>query len=221
MTAERITTLTAPPIVGQVYLVPTIMYPGFGGSRLRAWPVFLPKHEDKEHLNFAWLHYHVDPRFLSRDAQRQAARIHQHTAYDDGQPEAVLAWSATQARPLHWLDDGGNRPHPAPAWVRLKCRFAAVEYQHAKQPTIVMLAETFAGRQCRSSAAGWLCPHKKFVLGSIPPDANGLLTCPLHGLQIDAATGIVAGRASERGTGLADAASLDEAQRMNPDGGEP
>lgn len=48
----------------------------------------------------------------------------------------------------------------------------------------------FAGRQCqRDKNGGWICPHRGMRLGSAPV-VDGLITCPLHGLVIDAASGI-------------------------------
>jgi hypothetical protein len=50
----------------------------------------------------------------------------------------------------------------------------------------------FAGTQCRKGKRGFVCPHKLFPLGSVEPVA-GVITCPLHGMRIDAATGVCLG----------------------------
>lgn len=48
----------------------------------------------------------------------------------------------------------------------------------------------YAGAKCAKGKGGWVCPHQKASLGSIMP-IDGVITCPLHGLKIDAETGIV------------------------------
>lgn len=47
------------------------------------------------------------------------------------------------------------------------------------------------GAQCKRAKSGWICPHRNFHVGSIKPNKHGRIICPLHGLQIDAETGIV------------------------------
>jgi Rieske 2Fe-2S protein len=54
------------------------------------------------------------------------------------------------------------------------------------------LRKLFAGHQCAAGKGGWICPHRKASLGSIQP-VDGIITCPLHGLRIDAATGKMLG----------------------------
>lgn len=105
MNLERVDRLTAPPAVGQFYLVPTIRYEWY--SKIRPWPVVGAIHNDADRFSFASDHYHLDLRFT-------------------------------------------------PEWALYMRPFAT--------------------------------PHRKFSLGSIEP-INGVITCPLHGMQIDAATG--------------------------------
>ena len=45
---------------------------------------------------------------------------------------------------------------------------------------------------------GWICPHQATPLGSIEP-VDGIIICPLHGLRIDAQTGIVVPSVSAAG----------------------
>lgn len=198
MTVERIISLTAPPVLGRTYLVPTVEYPWLENPRRRAWPVFLPRHEDAEHLQFKAWHYHVDPRFLSRDHVALAAR--EYADRGPGLSTMERAEAVAQAVPLSRRalmdepkDVDGTLLHPAVVWRHRRCRSVSVQYQHGEQPEIQRLRRHFAGQQCKHARAGWVCPHKRFPLGSIAPDAHGVITCPLHGLRIDAASGAVLG----------------------------
>jgi nitrite reductase/ring-hydroxylating ferredoxin subunit len=180
---ERITDLTAPPIVGRRYLVPTIKWPHYG--YVREWPVFPIRHSDVEFLNFANPHYHVDPRFVGIRAWRAAVDWGSWSGLDE------TAFSSFQRAPLcrdrlgEWARDPGH----ALTWSVRRCHRAEIPYQHHDKASIQALAKHFDGHQAKRGARGWVCPHKRFALGSIVPDAEGVLTCPLHGLRIAADTG--------------------------------
>ena len=114
----HIETLMAPPVVGQAYLVPTVLYPWFGKED--AWPVMGPKHTDVEHIRFHDEHYHVDLRFLT---ERQIRRI-EKAAYCPGGIVIVAA-----SAPLATKGDcRGALPHPDPVVRRLTCRRSAHAY---------------------------------------------------------------------------------------------
>lgn len=198
----RVTDLTAEPVVGEFYLVPTVAYRyGNRGDPIRVWPVFPSFHEDKQHLNYPWPHYHIDPRFL--DA-RVYAKLDKEAAWLGRTVAEVL-----QAQPLHHLRDGEaiksppreeitialgveqTDPHPAMVWRRRKCHRPALPYAFGHLQTIHELQGSYAGQTCPKGKAGWVCPHKAYPLGSHTPDADGVITCPLHGLRIYAATGKV------------------------------
>ena len=167
MKLQRVTDLTEPPIVGQYYLVPTVR--GVWYNKIRWWPVLGDKHEDAKFFNFKEQHYHLDRRFLPEcDIERATT--------------APLSASPTYGRNLTLTDTPEYKPR--------KCRrsmmwFPTLPLQVQKMQT------SLAGAKCRTDAAGWVCPHRNFSLGSIAPDINGVILCPLHGLRIDAKTGIV------------------------------
>lgn len=192
---ERVDQLSAPPVVGRFYLVPTVRYPWHGAER--DWPVMGPMHTDAEHLEFPHLHYHVDVRFVGgrelpyplwlRDAAVQGAQSPLSYVYGSG-------------------DFGMRHGHPPVVYRRRKCRRSAHAYPVAiagQSENFTALWQAYAGRQCKRGRAGWICPHRQFALGSIAPEA-GIITCPLHGLRIEAASGVVIGepvnraRANER-----------------------
>jgi hypothetical protein len=162
MPLERIDQLSAPPIPGNFYLVP--MVHGQWYRKIAWWPVWGEKHEDAKFFRFPEEHYHLDRRFLPQSA-----------AY------------AAVGTPLHARDDV---PLSAPEWRRRKCITAGV-YFPTHPSEVKAMQGTLSGAQCKRDDAGWICPHRGMRLGSIAPGANGEIICPLHGLRINAATGIV------------------------------
>ena len=187
--------LTEPPVVGQFYRVPCVRYWWHG--RLRWWPVVGPKHDDAEHLAFEKPHYHIDRRFLRESDFRVAG--HQGRTRGEWARRLYPADTAFAAGPLHELpqDDFKGGPMPAPVLRKRQCLVADVGF-----PSIARAGEKFErfhdayqGRRCRRDAAGHLiCPHKGARLGSLAPDRNGIVTCPLHGLAINVETGVVVRR---------------------------
>ncbi len=185
----HVDTLDKPPLVGSRYIVPTVFHPWFG--RVEAWPVMGPKHTDAEHIGFHQEHYHVDIRFLSEAQVRRIERLsHRMTI------ETIVA-----SAPLATMGPSGKeQPHPDPIPKRLTCRRSGHDYPvygARRQPGLRKLAEAYAGRKCGRNAEGALvCPHKGFVLASLEPDEQGRVVCPLHGLEIDACSGAVVGKAN-------------------------
>jgi nitrite reductase/ring-hydroxylating ferredoxin subunit len=185
---ERITSLSAPPVVGRWYLVPTVSYPWLDEPEPRPWPVFLPKHEDREHLNFEWEHFHVDPRFLSA---RLFERCITAGLFLSAGRHPDLAFAHCQRVPLVRFGRG-REPilHGPVVWVRMHCSRSAIPYQFGDRPTVAALKAHFTGRQSKRARSGWVCPHKHFPLGSIAA-VDGVITCPLHGLQVRESDGVV------------------------------
>jgi len=167
---ERADRQTSPLIAGRFYLVPIVRAKWF--NHLDAWPVIGPLHEDREFLHFPDDHFHVDARFLP-------------ASFKD--PWRVFSY------PLHAYR--GEPPLPAPVMKRRKCVRVHVPWEVSGRrntgPLDVLRAH-FAGRQCAKGKSGWICPHRHAALGSIQAD-GGVITCPLHGLRIDAVTGAVLG----------------------------
>lgn len=182
---ERITNLSAPPVVGKWYLVPTSAYQWLGVKAARPWPVFLPWHSDAEHLRFDEDHYHVDPRFLGRAAWKMA----QGWGGVEFLDPTNRALSACQRWPLARHRGRDDLPGDI-VWRRRRCERATAEYVHGDKPTIVSLTAAFAGRQCKRARSGWVCPHQHVPMGSVPVE-DGVLTCPLHGLRIRDSDGVV------------------------------
>lgn len=172
----RVDQLSSPPIVGRFYLVPTVRGLYFG--RTDDWPVTGPAHEDERFFNFPWRHFHIDIRFLS---WRQRRHIEAH------RPPFVCLQRMVARSPL---SEFNNDRLPEPALGRRHCWSADTTWPEPHNPKVRNLQTHYAGDLCRRSAFGFVCPHRGARLGSIAP-VDGVITCPLHGLRIDAATGLV------------------------------
>lgn len=162
---QRVDRVTGPLVPGQFYLVPTVRYVYF--ETVKDWPVIGPQHSDVEFFDFARQHFHIDRRFL---------RL------------STPWWTrAFETAPLCTHDEV---PLPAPIWRRRKCLRAEMPFDYAHQPPVQALQHAYASTVCARGKAGWICPHRHVALGSLEP-RDGVITCPLHGLRIDAASGAV------------------------------
>lgn len=65
MSLAKIETVTN-PIVGRYYFVRCVLRT-FNRHRniQRWWPVIGPYHDDEQDLNFGWMHFHTDWRFVN------------------------------------------------------------------------------------------------------------------------------------------------------------
>lgn len=187
-----ITRMKEAPVPGQYYRVPAVRMDRFGLCRDRSvlvqslwWPVIGKRHEDREFFNFALEHYHVDVRFLGR---RHFAQTGRRGRFVDRERDAI---SQAQAQALlARIDVPPARRHlPEPVLVRMKCYRANERWNFPDAEAVMQMCSAFAGHQARHSDAGWVCPHRQYPLGQVEPDESGVITCPLHGLRIDARTG--------------------------------
>ena len=182
----RITDFTEPAVLGGRYLVPTVEYPWH--ERFDCWPVWLPKHHDRE-VGFELDHYHVDARFLTGAQWRWLGS--QKFCKAGRQRELWLA-SSPLARTQH---QGGARqvliPHPEPEWKRLKllrqfeypAEFLLDRYGVDSSNAIAEISRRHIGKSLADAGGRQICPHKGAALASVPRDADGGVTCPLHGLS--------------------------------------
>lgn len=184
MSAPRVDRVSGPLVVGQFYLVPTVWarwisrapkaHPWRHDLAEGAWPVIGPKHADVEFFDFRQAHYHVDARFLPPGDSRSLMTLTYPVHGRDGM----------------WTKDGKPEPLPPIVWRRRKCIRAGTEFDPGNSSQIKKMRGHFAGVQCARNAAGFVCPHQQAPLGSVAPK-DGVIVCPLHGLHIDAATGVV------------------------------
>lgn len=176
---QHIDEIEGPVVVGRFYWVPTVAGQWFTYSG--EWPVIGPKHNDKHCLNFHLTHYHLDARFLPAQGRK---------------PGNVDFWMMVMSAPLCESDRLNAPGLPAPVLKKLKARRVQNPCQShcyhraINSSTFSCLHDEFAGRQSKRDDHGWVCPHRNVPLAS-QPVVDGVITCPLHLLRIDAATGKV------------------------------
>lgn len=163
----RVDSLTAPPVVGQFYLVRTVLIRFFTATK--EWPVIGPAHEDGEIGGLSIPHHHLDWRFIPAS-------------------EAML-----ERRYGYVLNAQDGGPLPKPILRRRKCVRANLAWYipwNRLEGPVEKVRRVYAGRQCTKNEGGFVCPHRHAPLGSIKPH-DGVIVCPLHGLRINAETGVV------------------------------
>lgn len=169
--------------LGQSYQVPCVRWVYFG--KLDWWPVLGPLHSDSKIIGFEPDHYHVDPRFLSRDQYSwltSRVRTHRsdqpwygfplHDARIRPSSEAIASIPTLKRRKY-------QREHGVIAWSRARWMKELQDaYAHA----------------CMKQG---VCPHQGAPLKGIAV-VDGVVTCPLHGLKWVVATGRLLRRVESR-----------------------
>ncbi len=105
-----------------------------------------------------------------------------------------------QGMPLNHV--GLKSGPPKPTLRRMRCTMAHSTWGHEDSKLVVDLNRSFAGTRCAKGKRGWVCPHKQFPLGPVAA-IGGVVTCPLHGLRVDAETGRCIGAVTESQMGNA------------------
>jgi hypothetical protein len=176
---QRLDELTEPVEVGKWYLVPTVT--AMWNNQIEAWPVIGPQHNDSQCLDFEHQHYHPDCRFLVGPG-----------------PENFWFWRAAMASPIQSNTKVNPEGLPKPMWKRRKCKRLSnpalpklmADMAGSRWKGWVCHFDMWEGRQARHDGRGWVCPHRSVPLADHAA-VDGVITCPLHFLRIDAATGVV------------------------------
>lgn len=144
-------------------------------------PVTGPLHRDVGPVNFPWLHWHVDLRFVSATVYKELG---------DGQSEYARP---VQKHPLHWSEGGhhNSKENLDDSFVegevvqrRLKCKRTLPIYPYKQARWLPKL-------ECELKDArlkGMVCPHRGIPLDGCPLDGD-VVTCPGHGLRWNVKTG--------------------------------
>ena len=186
MGIPRIDDISGPPIVGKFYMVPAILMMRFSWTKEQWWPVTGPLHTDADPFNFPWPHYHIDARFLTtRHAQVYlGGNRFTECPYEAHLSVPVSALSSIQNRNPPYIDP------PEPQLRRMRCARTGTGYPYDISGAVQGLRKDYAGDAARRNAEGHLiCPHRGARLDQLVPDAEGVITCPLHGLRFNADTG--------------------------------
>ena len=151
-------------IAGRYYTVPCVQgvwFPYTFGPKRRWFVVMLPKHEDREHFDFEFEHYHLHPQFLSDKLY-----------YTDA--GRYPAWANV---PLHDMTEGNDIELMSDVvYKRRKCRRPMPEHfgGYNAPEVIQRLQETYKGQKIKCGK----CPHRGIELHQ----QRGRVVCPGHGL---------------------------------------
>lgn len=174
--------LPHPPEVGRYYQVKVVYVQrtiGYEPSLSRMWwPVHGAAHSDAE-IEGAGVHrhYHLFVPFLS-DHQLDGLRSGDGCGAEYGLV-AIHANPSTEHIANTFSDE---------KWVRRRCRRSWTAYPYevtgaARVRARIAYAHKPLPKDCM------VCPHRGMNLAMVPPDAQGVVTCPGHGLRWHLATG--------------------------------
>ena len=201
-----------PYIVGQTYRVPCVRgtWSTFGPVW---WPVNGPLHDDEHLLNFPWDHWHIDHRFVTVAKWRAGATLERgpklhfysrplHTMFVEplGYPKPVdhikMPAVGDADAGTHESEDVIRqrrvKPYletlPRKSWYQLRRKVCLRQYESIPEleKFSEKLREDFIAS--RLDLKRRICPHKGADLSTIPV-RDGVIECPLHGLQFCAETG--------------------------------
>ena len=159
-------------ILGKYYQVPAVRVDNWHG--FEGWlPVVGPKHEDAEIIKFPWEHFHIDWRFAARSLFDYIASF-RGASY-------VLAW------PVQCPDTRGERViQEGPILKRMTYKRETPQFPPRPSTSWApVLAQKYA---CAKLING-VCPHRGIPVSAMHREGD-ILTCPGHGLQWNAITGL-------------------------------
>jgi hypothetical protein len=158
---ERVDKIVGSLREGQRYRVPTVRGEWLATHGIADWPVVGLRHKDPE-LGVNVSHYHIDHRFVPESEFKRDDNTLVNESYDA--PVRYRVWTCLQA---------------------------CVVISNVTTANGFDIRRSYIGKKCGGSCeTGWICPHRGVWLGSQPP-VRGVITCPGHGLRINAKTGCV------------------------------
>ena len=157
-------------------------------------PVIGTIHSDPEHVKADFLHVHVDYRFLTNATKRGLIRSTEESNQIFNanpvhfQPVSYV-WPQGMVQEIKL--DSEHLPNVSTEdWLTIRRRQYTgpyPEYPHMMVPWHQALSEAYAG----SRLIDGKCSHQGTDLSGFTPDRQGIITCPLHGLQWCASTGMI------------------------------
>ena len=171
MTPPLIDSLTAPPVVGERYLVPCLR--SRSGLLL---PLIGPLHADPE-IGVAQVHGHLDLRFVSEDAAREVALRHPANATEPARSFVALCPIGVIMLSLFVCEVTDER-RTGITVEPLVCLRPMPLYRRA---AALRWIEGLEARYRGAALTGGRCPHKGLPLLSLPLQ-EGRRVCPGHGL---------------------------------------
>lgn len=168
--------------IGKTYRVPTIYAEDWHVCRYTGWlPIMGPLHEDAEHVNFPYQHWHIDWRFASKRLFDRITWPARHML----QPRYKTAEQYCYAWPVQQKDNIGRTIVAKPPELRrMTCKRALPGFPRTAAKWIPALECAYAGSKLKNLR----CPHRGIPLDGIAP-VDGIVTCPGHGLRWNVQTG--------------------------------
>ncbi len=181
--APLLSSLREPPVVGRYYMVPVVWADDYCGVH-GYLPVIGPAHTDNDHFNFPHRHYHVDARFLKTGESKKIASY----MFRGTDVHFVVG-----AVPLSNYQRGGI-PRGLPKLAKRRCTSNESPYRHEDKQAVKAMRAHYGEPDAITLGDGRkLCPHRKADLTQFSPDADGFVTCPLHGLRVRCLTSSLQG----------------------------
>lgn len=193
--AQPIPVASGPYQAGRFYRVTVVRAEWWGP--VRWWAVFGPRHDDAALLDFPHQHYHVDGRFIppgiwaelqeAAHANKSGLLRHVFTPITSVRPEGSASGSLIGSPLVRDTD-----LLPTPDWIsvkRRKCWRTETGYPDPQASSFSWLPKLRAAFSKARLGPDLVCPHQGGQLATIEPDPDGCVTCPMHGLRWDLATG--------------------------------
>ena len=181
--------------VGRIYDVQVVRA---NWCRIRAdWPVLGPRHEDADHLDFPYQHWHLDGRFVSAALWRKVKT--EGFVRSPMLSSPLDAWIATLMLPVMH-----EPPQPSDSWgpseplgtqqLRMIRHSPPDMWSHLSSTNFKLsgLARLTKAYRDAKLVNGTICPHRGADLRGMKPDADGCVRCPLHSLRWNLKTGRLA-----------------------------
>ena len=171
------------PLLEQSYCIRASWY-----KQETQWlPVIGSIHSDPKHVRADFMHIHVDYRFLSetiRDslltAQKESNAIFNiHPVHST---PISYVWPTNLENPVS-IDDNQLADIPEKTWLDTRSMQYLGENQEYPHHVVTWHQELSQAYAESSLINGTICPHQFTDLSGIVPNHQGVITCPLHGLQ--------------------------------------
>ena len=179
------------PVIGRKYPRPCVRT-RWVSVRIGWIPVLGSVHRDREYVGADFSHVHVDYRFLSEAARatlesemsitRRAIQINQvHST------PITYVWPDEMDHAVD-VEDAPRLDIKTESWLQIRKVTYRGPYP-TYPPHVQWIDELSAAFQEARLGLSRICAHQGTELSGFVPEADGTITCPLHGLRWDVATG--------------------------------
>lgn len=172
---EKVENITRPLITGEWFLVPCMIWQQYPSWFQTILPVITPvinhPHSDMENGQRE-SHYHMDTRFFQ---QQVCTKL----SYKDA---AIISLIEDFKKQYQFYNK--DRVFPFDKCTLHYIALPVVQLKFEMITTVTFIKNSKLKHDCIHNGK---CPHRGYDLSQVEP-VNGIITCPLHGLQFDANT---------------------------------